>query len=85
MGGAYFVTQLLFVGDLHLVDPQWPIILYGGVAGLLGSMLDSFLGAHMQYSGGSLHNNYIFVKNIYYFLCYIILMMCSVFPFVCRF
>lgn len=51
VGGAYFVTQLLFVGDLHLVDPQWPIILYGGVAGLLGSMLDSFLGAHMQYSG----------------------------------
>ncbi|KAJ0057060.1 hypothetical protein NL108_000904 [Boleophthalmus pectinirostris] len=51
VGAAYFVTQLLFVGDLHLADPQWPIIVYGGVAGLLGSMLDSFLGANMQYSG----------------------------------
>lgn len=51
VGGAYFVTQQLFVEDLHLADPQWPIILYGGVAGLLGSMLDSFLGANMQYSG----------------------------------
>lgn len=51
VGLAYFVTQLLFIADLHLADPQWPIILYGGVAGLLGSMLDSFLGANMQYSG----------------------------------
>ncbi|KAG7225552.1 hypothetical protein INR49_004958 [Caranx melampygus] len=51
VGVAYFVTQLLLVSDLHLADPQWPIVVYGGVAGLLGSMLDSFLGAHMQYSG----------------------------------
>lgn len=51
VGVAYFVTQLLMVGDLHLADPQWPIVIYGGVAGLLGSMLDSFLGAHLQYSG----------------------------------
>lgn len=51
VGVAYFVTQLLMVGDLHLADPQWPIVVYGGVAGLLGSMLDSFLGAHLQYSG----------------------------------
>uniref|UniRef100_A0A3Q3VYL0 Transmembrane protein 19 n=1 Tax=Mola mola TaxID=94237 RepID=A0A3Q3VYL0_MOLML len=51
VGVAYFVTQLLLVSNLHFADPQWPIILYGGVAGLLGSMLDSYLGAHMQYSG----------------------------------
>lgn len=51
MGAAYYATQLLVVSDLHLADPQWPIMMYGGVAGLLGSMLDSFLGAHMQYSG----------------------------------
>lgn len=51
VGVAYFVTQLLMVNDLHLADPQWPIMMYGGVAGLVGSLLDSFLGAHMQYSG----------------------------------
>ncbi|KAK9525957.1 hypothetical protein VZT92_016622 [Zoarces viviparus] len=51
VGVAYYVTQLLLVDDLNLVNPQWPIMVYGGVAGLLGSMLDSFLGAHMQYSG----------------------------------
>lgn len=51
VGAAYFVTQLLMVSDLQSADPQWPLIVYGGVAGLLGSMLDSFLGAHMQYSG----------------------------------
>lgn len=51
VGGAYFISQLLFVKDLHLADSQWPLIMYGGVAGLLGSLLDSFLGAHMQYSG----------------------------------
>ncbi|XP_016517891.1 transmembrane protein 19 isoform X2 [Poecilia formosa] len=51
VGVAYFATQLLAVGDLQLADPQWPVVLYGGVAGLLGSMLDSLLGAHMQYSG----------------------------------
>lgn len=51
VGAAYFLTQLLMVSDLHIADPQWPIMVYGGMAGLLGSLLDSFLGAHMQYSG----------------------------------
>ncbi|XP_029969424.1 transmembrane protein 19 [Salarias fasciatus] len=51
VGGAYLVTQLLTVGELQGAGPQWPLVVYGGVAGLLGSMLDSFLGAHMQYSG----------------------------------
>ncbi|XP_068163190.1 transmembrane protein 19 [Antennarius striatus] len=46
VGVAYFASQLLL-----LWDPQWPLVVYGGVAGLLGSMLDSFLGAHLQYSG----------------------------------
>ncbi|CAN9508512.1 unnamed protein product [Ophioblennius macclurei] len=51
VGVAYLATQLLTVADLQGAAPQWPIVVYGGVAGLLGSMLDSFLGAHMQYSG----------------------------------
>lgn len=51
VGIAYFVTQLMFVNDLEIAAPQWPIILYGALAGLLGSILDSYLGAIMQYSG----------------------------------
>ncbi|XP_054656605.1 transmembrane protein 19 [Dunckerocampus dactyliophorus] len=51
VGVAYFATQLLFISDLHQADPQWPLVVYAGVAGLLGSILDSFLGANMQYSG----------------------------------
>lgn len=30
---------------------QWPIILFGGVAGLIGSIIDSLIGATLQYSG----------------------------------
>ncbi|XP_068611232.1 transmembrane protein 19 isoform X2 [Brachionichthys hirsutus] len=51
VGVAYFASQLLLLSDLHRADPQWPLMVYGGVAGLSGSMLDSFLGAHLQYSG----------------------------------
>ncbi|KAM9293333.1 LOW QUALITY PROTEIN: transmembrane protein 19 [Morus bassanus] len=51
VGVAYFITQLIFVTDLELSAPQWPIILFGAAAGLLGSIVDSYLGATMQYSG----------------------------------
>lgn len=51
VGLAYFVSQLLFVKDLNLAAPQWPIVVYGAMAGLLGSLLDSYIGATMQYSG----------------------------------
>ncbi|XP_017754791.1 PREDICTED: transmembrane protein 19 [Eufriesea mexicana] len=36
---------------LQLAAPQWPIIIIGGIAGLLGSVIDSVLGATLQYSG----------------------------------
>ncbi|XP_068791813.1 transmembrane protein 19 isoform X2 [Struthio camelus] len=51
VGAAYFVTQLIFVSDLDASAPQWPIIVFGAAAGLLGSIVDSYLGATMQYSG----------------------------------
>lgn len=51
VGLAYFLTQLVFVNDLDISAPQWPIIAFGGVAGLFGSLVDSFLGATMQFSG----------------------------------
>uniref|UniRef100_A0A8B9Q4U4 Transmembrane protein 19 n=1 Tax=Apteryx owenii TaxID=8824 RepID=A0A8B9Q4U4_APTOW len=50
VGAAYFITQLLFVSDLDISAPQWPIIVFGAAAGLLGSIVDSYLGATMQYS-----------------------------------
>lgn len=36
---------------LRVSPLQWPIILFGGVAGLLGSIIDSLIGATFQYSG----------------------------------
>ncbi|XP_008109159.1 transmembrane protein 19 isoform X1 [Anolis carolinensis] len=51
VGLAYFISQLIFVNDLDISAPQWPIIVFGGLAGLLGSIIDSYLGATMQYSG----------------------------------
>ncbi|XP_063783527.1 transmembrane protein 19 [Pseudophryne corroboree] len=51
VGAAYYFSQLVFVSDLETAAPQWPIILYGSVAGLLGSVLDSYIGAIMQYTG----------------------------------
>ncbi|XP_048881298.1 transmembrane protein 19 [Brienomyrus brachyistius] len=50
VGVAYFISQTLFARDLNLAAPQWPIIVFGAAAGLIGSLLDSFLGASMQYS-----------------------------------
>ncbi|NXF61997.1 TMM19 protein, partial [Ciccaba nigrolineata] len=51
VGIAYFITQLIFVTDLEISAPQWPIIVFGAASGLLGSIVDSYLGATMQYSG----------------------------------
>lgn len=51
VGLAYFISQVIFVNDLDISAPQWPIIVFGGLAGLLGSIIDSYLGATMQYSG----------------------------------
>lgn len=42
---------------LELSAPQWPIIVLGGIGGLLGSIVDSILGATLQYSGEQFEYN----------------------------
>ncbi|BFF96979.1 transmembrane protein 19 [Drosophila madeirensis] len=53
VGFGYFVTVRYTVDSKMLLvsPPQWPIILFGGIAGLFGSLLDSFLGGVLQFSG----------------------------------
>ncbi|XP_053212810.1 transmembrane protein 19-like [Panonychus citri] len=53
IGLAYYLTLLLCVNRdvLAISPPQWPILMVGGCAGLIGSIVDSMLGALLQYSG----------------------------------
>ncbi|KAK9306722.1 hypothetical protein QLX08_002639 [Tetragonisca angustula] len=53
VGLAYYLTVLITVDTvvLQLAVPQWPIIVIGGIGGFIGSTIDSFLGATLQYSG----------------------------------
>lgn len=53
IGIAYYLTVLYCIETniMALSPPQWPVLILGGVAGLLGSLIDSFIGATLQYSG----------------------------------
>lgn len=53
IGTAFYVTTVICVARdvLSLSPSQVPVIWVGGFAGLLGSVLDSFLGANFQFSG----------------------------------
>ena len=54
IGLVYYATLYLlsFIDGFPMeYPPQWPIIVLGSVAGLTGSIVDSILGATMQYSG----------------------------------
>lgn len=53
VGLGYYMAILASLGPavLESAPPQWPIIVIAALAGFLGSLIDSLLGATVQYSG----------------------------------
>lgn len=58
IGLANYITFIYTIdADTLARSPvQWPIIVIGGLAGLFGSIIDSILGATLQYSGNFIFN-----------------------------
>lgn len=53
VGLSYYLSVLYLIDSSVLAasPPQWPLVFAGSFAGLSGSLVDSILGATLQYSG----------------------------------
>mmetsp|Transcript_8629 Transcript_8629/g.25692 ORF Transcript_8629/g.25692 Transcript_8629/m.25692 type:complete len:183 (+) Transcript_8629:378-926(+) len=51
IGVTYWVLGLMLLVPDASIPPQWPLVPLGFLAGLVGSFIDSLLGATVQFSG----------------------------------
>lgn len=64
-GLTYYICTIICVDREILIrsPPQWPLLLVASIAGLIGSMIDSIIGATMQFSGYELETGKIVGKS----------------------